>query len=111
MRTNNIEKRLEGRADGSTAKELIKLAEKDPVHHIDLELSSALERAYEEAKQNSFKGSMEDFIKTAPIEELKALAMSKGGSVDFSSMSPGQMKAIFISENGYAPRTPKELVR
>ena len=39
MRTNNIEKRLEGRSDGSTAKELIKLAEKDPVHHIDLELS------------------------------------------------------------------------
>ena len=111
MKTNNIEKRLEGRSDGSTAKELIKLAEKDPVHHIDLELSSALERAYEEAKQNGFKGSMEDYIKAAPIEELKALAMSNGGSVDFSSMSPGQMKAIFISENGYSPRTPKELVR
>ena len=111
MKINNVEKAMEGRSDGSTAKEIMKLAEKDPVHHIELELTNALERAYEEAKENGFKGSMEDYIKTAPLDELKSLAMAGGGPVDFSSMSPGQMKAIFISENGREPKSAKELVR
>ncbi|MCH1613210.1 MAG: hypothetical protein L7S72_07930 [Flavobacteriales bacterium] len=111
MKINNVEKAMEGRSDGSTAKEIMKLAEKDPVHHIELELSNAIERAYEEAKENGFKGSIEEYIKTAPLDELKSLAMAGGGSVDFSSMSPGQMKAIFISENGREPKNVKELVR
>ena len=112
MKINNVEKAMEGKGDGSTARILNKLAEaKDPMHHIELELSNALKRAYEEAKKNGFKGSMEDYIKTAPLDELKSLAMAGGGSVDFSSMSPGQMKAIFISENGREPKSAKELVR
>ncbi len=112
MKINNVEKAMEGRSDGSTAKEIMKLAEaNDPMHHIELELSNALKRAYEEAKENGFKGSMEDYIKNAPLDELKSLAMAGGGSVDFSSMSPGQMKAIFISENGREPKSAKELVR
>ena len=112
MKINNVEKAMEARSDGSTAKEIMKLAEaNDPMHHIELELSNALKRAYEEAKENGFKGSMEDYIKTAPLDELKSLAMAGGGSVDFSSMSPGQMKAIFISENGREPKSAKELVR
>jgi len=111
MKINNVEKAMESRSDGSTAKEIMKLAEKDPVHHIELELSNAIERAYEEAKENGFKGSIEEYIKTAPLDELKSLAMAGGGSVDFSSMSPGQMKAIFISENGREPKNVKELVR
>ncbi len=112
MKINNVEKAMEGKGDGSTARILNKLAEaKDPMHHIELELSNALKRAYEEAKENGFKGSMEDYIKNAPLDELKSLAMAGGGSVDFSSMSPGQMKAIFISENGREPKSAKELVR
>ena len=112
MKINNVEKAMEGKGDGSTARILNKLAAaKDPVHHIELELSNALERAYEEAKENGFKGSMEDYIKTAPLDELKSIGMAGGGSVDFSSMSPGQMKAIFISENGREPKNVKELVR
>ncbi len=111
MKINNVEKAMEGRSDGSTAKEIMKLAEKDPVHHIELELTNAIKRAYEEAKENGFKGSIEDYIKTAPLNELKSLAMSNGGSVDLSSMSPGQMKAIFISENGREPKNARELVR
>ena len=112
MKINNVEKAMEGKGDGSTARILNKLAEaKDPMYHIELELSNALKRAYEEAKENGFKGSMEDYIKTAPLDELKSLAMAGGGSVDFSSMSPGQMKAIFISENGREPKSAKELVR
>ena len=111
MKNNSIEKALEGRSDGSTAKELMKLAEKDPMHHIELELSDALKRAYEEAKENGFEGTITDYIKKTPVKELKKIAMSNGGSVDFSSMSPGQMKAIFISENGREPKSAKELVR
>ena len=112
MKINNVEKAMEGKGDGSTARILNKLAEaKDPVHHIELELTNALERAYEEAKKKGFKGSLEDYIKTAPLDELKSLAMAGGGPVDFSSMSPGQMKAIFISENGREPKSAKELVR
>ena len=111
MKINNVEKAMEGRSDGSTAKKLMELADKDPVHHIELELTNAIKRAYEEAKENGFKGSIEDYIKTAPLNELKSLAMSNGGSVDLSSMSPGQMKAIFISENGREPKNARELVR
>ena len=54
---------------------------------------------------------MEDYVKTAPLDELKSIGLANGGDVDFTNMSPGQMKAIFISENGYSPKTPKELVR
>jgi len=111
MKINNVEKALEGRSDGSTAKELMKLAEKDPMHHIELELSDALQRAYEEAKENGFEGTITDYIKKTPVSELKKIALSNGGSVDFSNMSPGQMKAIFISENGREPKSAKELVR
>lgn len=111
MKINNVEKAMEGRSDGSTAKELMKLAEKDPLTNIELELMNALERAFEEAKENGFKGSMEDYVKTAPLDELKSIGLANGGDVDFTNMSPGQMKAIFISENGYSPKTPKELVR
>ena len=113
MKIPNVEKKLEGKSDGSTARMLMQLAEaKDPMHHIELELSNALERAYEEAKENGFKGTITDYIKKVPIEELKKIAsFADGGSVDFSSMSPGTMKAIFISENGREPKNAKELVR
>ena len=89
MKIPNVEKAMEGRSDGSTAKELMKLAEKDPMTNIELELMNALERAFEEAKENGFKGSMEEYIKTAPLNELKSLAMSNGGSVDLSSINSG----------------------
>jgi len=111
MKIDMTDKRLEGSSDGSTAKELMKLAEKDPMTNIELELMNALERAFDEAKENGFKGSMEDYIRTAPIEELKAIGLADGGDVDFTNMSPGQMKAIFISENGFEPKSPRELVR
>tara|TARA_R100001440_G_scaffold74320_1_gene99687 strand:+ start:596 stop:1042 length:447 start_codon:yes stop_codon:yes gene_type:complete len=107
----NVEKAMEGRSDGSTAKELKKLAEKDPMTHIDLELMNNIERNYKEAVEQGFKGDMEDYINSLSLEGLKKVAMADGGPVDFTSMSPGQMKAIFISENGYEPRSAKELVR
>jgi len=54
MKINNVEKRLEGKSDGSTAKALMQLAEKDPMHHIELELSNSLKQAFDEAKEKGF---------------------------------------------------------
>ena len=121
MKIPNIEKAMPGTSDGSTAKELIKLGEKekekkqlvdkDPMTHMDLEMMGNIERSYEEAVEKGFSGTMEQYIESLSLEGLREIALSQGGSVDFTNMSPGQMKAIFVSENGYSPRTPKELVR
>ena len=119
MKINNVEKRLEGKSDGSTARLLnklaeaknIKVAEKDPMTHTDLELMGNITQSYKEAVENGFKGDMDEYINSLDLSELREIALADGGSVDFSSMSPGQMKAIFISENGYEPRSAKELVR
>ena len=121
MKIPNIEKAMPGTSDGSTAKELIKLgekekekkqlADKDPMTHMDLEMMGNIERSYEEAVEKGFSGTMEEYIESLSLEGLREIALSNGGSVDFTNMSPGQMKAIFVSENGYSPRTPKELVR
>ena len=110
MRTNNnIDKPLES---APTVKESIKVAEKDPMTHIQLELMNRIEQAFEEAKESGFTGSFDEWISTTPVEELKEIAkFSDGGSVDFTGLTPGQLKAIFISENGYEPKSVKELVR
>lgn len=110
MRTNNnIDKPLES---APTVKDSIKVAEKDPMTHIQLELMNRIEQAFEEAKENGFTGNFDEWISTTPVEELKEIAkFSDGGSVDFTGLTPGQLKAIFISENGYEPKSVKELVR
>ena len=68
MKLPNVEKAMEGKGDGSTAKELMKLAEKDPMSHMELELNMALEQRYQEAKEKGFEGTFDDWIKTAPID-------------------------------------------
>ena len=93
MRTNNnIDKPLES---APTVKESIKVAEKDPMTHIQLELMNRIEQAFEEAKESGFTGSFDEWISTTPVEELKEIAkFSDGGSVDFTGLTPGQLKAI-----------------
>ena len=111
---NNIDKKLETRSDGKAAKELLQLAkqEADPMEHIDLELMNALERAFNQAKDSGFTGSFNDWLYSTPIEDLKEIGKFKdGGLVDFSKLNPSHMKAIFISENGYEPKSLKELHR
>ena len=119
MKINNVEKRLEGKSDGSTARLLnklaeaknIKVAEKDPMTHMDLELMGNITQSYKEAVENGFKGDIDEYINSLDLSELREVVLADGGSVDFTNMSPGQMKSIFISENGYEPRSAKELVR
>ena len=111
MIRNNVEKKAPAKGDLEETKALKKLAEKDPMHHIELELASELQRRFDEAVENGFKGNFKDWLDTQPVEDLKRILMNSGGSVDFTSLTPGQMKAIFRSENGYDAKSPKELVR
>ena len=86
--------------------------EKDPMNHIQLELMNRLEQLFDEAVKNGFKGTFSQYLDTKSKEELKEIGkFSDGGSVDFTGLTPSQLKAIFVSENGYEPRSPKELVR
>jgi hypothetical protein len=63
-------------------------------------------------QKNGFPGNYDEWISITPVEELKEIGkFSDGGSVDFTGLTPGQLKAIFVSENGYEPRSVKELVR
>ena len=111
MKTNNIDKPLES---APTVDEALKMAkkEKDPMNHIQLELMNRLEQLFDEAVKKGFKGTFSQYLDTKSKEELKEIGkFSDGGSVDFTGLTPGQLKAIFVSENGYEPRSAKELVR
>ena len=49
----------------------IYLAKNDPV----IDLSISIEQAYQEALENGFKGSKDDFIRTAPKALLKTFVL------------------------------------
>jgi len=65
---NNIEKR-------------IVVASADPMAHMELELTSAIKEAYEKAVKEGFRGTITDWIKTAPIDEVKKINLKDGGEV------------------------------
>ena len=65
---NNIEKR-------------IVLAEADPMSHMETELTMAIQEAYEKAVKEGFTGTITDWIKTAPIDEVKKINLAEGGVV------------------------------
>ena len=109
---NSVSKRLEGKGDLSEAKELKKLAEKDPMTHIDLELSAELDRLFKEAKEDGFSGTFTDWLDTKSDDELKRILKNSGGVViDFTSMDPRKLKDLFKAEYGRDPQNAKELVR
>ena len=51
---DSVDKRLEGGGP-------MQVAEKDPLHNIDLDLMNALKQAYEEAVKDGFKGDQEEW--------------------------------------------------
>ena len=51
----------------------MKVAEKDPLTHIDLELMDNMKRVFDEAKKEGFKGTFKDFLDTLSEEDLKTL--------------------------------------
>ena len=102
---NNVDKPLESAPRVEEAIKQIKIpllkAEKDPMSYIELELMNRIDEAFKQAQEDGFKGDFKQWLDTQSTEDLKSIAtFSEGGSVDFTGLTPGQMKAIFVSENG-----------
>ena len=57
------------------------VAEKDPMHHIELELTGTLKQMFEEAKEGGFKGSFNEYLDSLSKDELKRIGVSKGGLI------------------------------
>ena len=95
MPVNNVDKRMEGKGT-------MKVAEKDPLTHIDLELMDNMKRVFDEAKKEGFKGTFKDFLDTLSEEDLKTLFLEKGGLVA-KVKQPKEVKKINIAEY-FAPR-------
>ena len=90
MPVNNVDKRMEGKGT-------MKVAEKDPLTHIDLELMDNMKRVFDEAKKEGFKGTFKDFLDTLSEEDLKTLFLEKGGLVA-KVKEPNAVKKINIAE-------------
>ena len=93
---NNIEKR-------------IVVASADPMAHMELELSSAIQDAYEKAVLDGFKGTITDWIKTAPIDEVKKINLAGGGPVQNRPKEPKAVKKLNIADYFTIGRTVASL--
>ena len=71
---NSIDKKLEDVSSTMTA-------DKDPLHHIELELAGTLKQMFEEAKQEGFKGDFKSYIDSLSLEELKSVGAKNGGMI------------------------------
>jgi len=60
------------------------VAEKDPLHNIDLDLMNALKQAYEEAVKDGFQGSQEKWQDSLSLGALKRLGAKRGGLIKMS---------------------------
>ena len=77
MPVNNVEKSMGGKGN---PKEM-KVADADPMTHIELELMDNMKRVFEEAKKEGFKGTFKDFLDTLSDEEVRTLFLREGGIV------------------------------
>lgn len=91
MPVNNVDKRMEGKGT-------MKVAEKDPLTHIDLELMDNMKRVFDEAKKEGFKGTFKDFLDTLSEEDLKTLFLADGGPVKAKIKQPKEVKKINLSQ-------------
>tara|TARA_R110000744_G_C19105567_1_gene534093 strand:+ start:42 stop:311 length:270 start_codon:yes stop_codon:yes gene_type:complete len=71
---NSVDKKLEAVSTTMTA-------DKDPLHHIELELTGTLKQMFEEAKEEGFKGDFKSYIDSLSIDELKRVGASDGGLI------------------------------
>ena len=60
------------------------VAEKDPLHNIDLDLMNALKQAYEEAVKDGFQGSQEKWQDSLSLSQLKRIGAKNGGLINMS---------------------------
>jgi len=94
--TTNVEKR-------------IVLAEADPMSHMETELTMAIQEAYENAVKNGFSGTITDWIKTAPIDEVKKIELAEGGPVKNRPKEPKGVKKLNIADYFEIGRTVASL--
>ena len=94
--TTNIEKR-------------IVVASADPMSHMELELTTAIKEAYEEAVKQGFRGTISDWIRTAPIDEVKKINLKDGGPVSNKPRQPKQVKKLNIADYFTIGRTVASL--
>ena len=87
----------------------IVVASADPMAHMELELSSAIQDAYEKAVLDGFKGTITDWIKTAPIDEVKKINLAGGGPVKNRPKEPKGVKKLNIADYFTIGRTVASL--
>jgi len=71
---NSIDKRMEGGGP--------KVLVADSNEHIELEIMNVLKEMYEEAKQNGYKGTLDQWQKTLSLDELKRIGIKDGGLIN-----------------------------
>tara|TARA_R110000822_G_scaffold85604_2_gene200204 strand:+ start:360 stop:614 length:255 start_codon:yes stop_codon:yes gene_type:complete len=71
---NNVDKKLEAVSSSM-------MADKDPLHNIELELAGTLKQMFEEAKQEGFKGDFNSYLDSLSLEELKSVGAANGGMI------------------------------
>ena len=91
MPVNNIDKAMVGKGE-------MKVAEKDPMTHIDLELMDNMKRVFDEARKEGFKGTFKDFLDTLSEEDLKTLFLADGGPVKAKIKQPKEIKRINLAD-------------
>jgi len=74
---DSVDKRLEGGG-------AMQVADKDPLHNIDLDLMNALKEAYDEAVKDGFVGDQEAWQDSLSLGALKRLGAKRGGLIKMS---------------------------
>jgi len=87
IQLNQIDKRLEGKSDGSELERLKLLASKvddlTPEGQY-LELRQNLKAAYKEAVEGGYEGTEDEFIRTLSLDELRQMLSDGGKVIDFA---------------------------
>ena len=60
------------------------VAEKDPLHNIDLDLMNTLKEAFDEAVKDGFEGNQREWQDSLSLGELKRLGAKNGGLINMS---------------------------
>ena len=60
------------------------VAEKDPLHNIDLDLMNALKEAFDEAVKDGFQGNQEEWQDSLSLSQLKRISSKNGGLIKMS---------------------------
>ena len=60
------------------------VADKDPLHNIDLDLMNALKEAFDEAAKDGFTGDQKQWQDSLSLGELKRLGAKNGGLINMS---------------------------